>query len=580
MSLPRLGARWCASLLLLAACAAPLPGRAGTEVNHDAGLALSPYSETGDRLKIRTVSVEAKVRDGLAHTKLTTVFSNTVDQQCQASLDLTVPPDSVVTGYAYWFKGERIQAHLLDNDKAWEIYSTITSHHRDPAIMEQWYDTTYHLQIYPVEPRKDLRVEVSYVSPLESDARGLYYRLPLAAGESAYELDRFEATVTLAGVETYQVRDTGGSTMEPRDGDVVCRAVREHWKPTRDWLYRLQPRSRLHSEGQTVETAPGQGYFSVVLWAPRKLRQPELRISTPGVRAVHRKGFQRVVAGGRRLVVLGRYSGPAPIRLAFRDRRSGWVHSVLTPRPTATATMPVPVPKKLWGAAEIKAACGALGFHENKKALAGAARERVVRLSFDFGVMSPYTAWLAVPKSELEFYRKVKAEGRVETNAYSARGGDPLIRITTEESVTRVTAFLPTGEPIPMTRLPHGAWEGRFDMPAETAEGDYEVVLLIERADGQVRRLTLHYRIDRLAPAGQARMEREGDRLRLSVSADEDTQVVYALLPDGTKLPFRRPGKTGPFQLTAPAIALGGAPAEIVLIDGAHNVTRLRLDPR
>jgi hypothetical protein len=242
--------------------------------------------------------------------------------------------------------------------------------------------------------------------------------------------------------------------------------------------------------------------------------------------------------------------------------------------------MPVPVPKKLWGAAEITAACGALGFHENKKALAGAARERVVRLSFDFGVMSPYTAWLAVPKSELEFYRKVKAEGRVETNAYSARGGDPLIRITTEESVTRVTAFLPTGEPIPMTRHPHGAWEGRFDMPAETAEGDYEVVLLIERADGQVRRLTLHYRIDRLAPAGQARMEREGDRVRLSVSADEDTQVVYALLPDGTKLPFRRPGKTGPFQLTAPAIALGGAPAEIVLIDGAHNVTRLRLDPR
>ena len=72
------------------------PVHAGTEISHDSGLALSPYSETGARLKIKTVDVQGDVRNGLARTTLTTVFSNTIEQPCQASLDLTVPPAALI----------------------------------------------------------------------------------------------------------------------------------------------------------------------------------------------------------------------------------------------------------------------------------------------------------------------------------------------------------------------------------------------------------------------------------------------------------------------------------------------------
>jgi hypothetical protein len=568
------------TLLGFALCALLLgsrPGLAGTEINHDAGLALSPYSETADRLKIRTVAIQADVRNGLAATKLTTVFSNTIPTQCQASLDLTVPPDSVVTGYAYWFKGERIQAKLLDNDKAWEIYSTITSHHRDPAIMEQWYDTTYHLQIYPVEPQKDLRVEVSYVSPLESDENGFYYRLPLAAGPSKTKLDRFSTQVTFHGVETSRISDGESLTPQVAGDRVTYSAVRERWQPEQDWVFRIQPGGRRHeSYGEAIATSPGRGYFSLVLWTARALHRPQIRMESGRVRAVHQRGFTREVPAGRRLVVEGRYVRPGKVRFAFRDRRMNWTRAVLT---LPARGGPV-IPKKLWAASEIKRLSGALGHWEQRPELAGAKRQHVIRTSLDYGVMSPYTAWLAVPKTEYEFYLKTKKERRVETNADTARGGDPLIRITATPDVIRVTALLPTGEPVPMASLPKGVWEGRFDMPAETAEGLYQVVLLIERADGTVKRVTLGYRIDRKGPAGRALAERDGDTLRIRVAADQETKVAYLLLADGGKRFLKRDEQTGEFSGECPVFVLQNGAAEIVLVDGAHNVTRLRLDPR
>jgi hypothetical protein len=198
-------------------------------------------------------------------------------------------------------------------------------------------------------------------------------------------------------------------------------------------------------------------------------------------------------------------------------------------------------------------------------------------MSLGFGVMSPYTAWLAVPRSEFEFYKKMKAEGRVATNVRTARGGDPLVRVYATPDVVRVTAFLPTGEPVPLARH-NGVWEGRFDLPAETAEGDYEVLVLIERADGTVKRITLSYRIDRSGPAGRARLEREGGRWKVRVTADTDTRQAYLLLPDGSRLPLTAAGDHGEFEARLENAVPDGA--ELVLVDGAHNVTRLGLDLR
>jgi hypothetical protein len=219
-----------------------------------------------------------------------------------------------------------------------------------------------------------------------------------------------------------------------------------------------------------------------------------------------------------------------------------------------------------------------MGHWDNRPELKGKARAQVVRMSMAYGVVSPYTAWLAVPKSEYEFYLKHKDDSRAETNTSSARGGDPLIRIQAPHGVVRVSAFLPTGEPVPMVRLAGGVWQGRFDMPARTAEGLYRVTVLMTRSDGTIKRLTITYQIDRHRPAGRAGLKRSGDSATVSVAAGPGVKAAWVVLPSGKRLSLKRSGAA--FAVRCDASAFGGKPATVVLVDAAHNVTRLTLDPK
>lgn len=544
----------------------------------DSGIpGLSEFEESGTRghLTTKSVSVVADIRNGLVTTTLTTVFANTLTNQAQASLNLDVPHDSVVSGYAYWFKGQKVAAKLLDNDKAWEIYRVITSHQRDPAIMEQWGDCQYHLQVYPVEPGKDLRMEVHYVSPLESDKQGLYFRLPMPHGGAAPLLDSFNAKVTFRDASGRRVVGPGFN-ITVRRSDIVLTMSRSHWRQPTETRVRLLPRSaRFESIGLARATSGSSGFFNAVFWTPRRLTRPQIRVTGAGTHSVFTPGLTRKVPGGRRLLVVGRFAKPGPIRISIRDARMAWVTSVLV-GPTRKAG-PVAA-KRLWAASEIKRRCGSMGHWDNRPELKGKARTQVVRMSMAYGVVSPYTAWLAVPKSENEFYLKHKDDSRAETNTSSARGGDPLIRIQAPRGVVRVTAYLPTGEPVRMIKLADGAWEGRFDMPAQTAEGLYRVTVLLVHADGTVKRLTISYLINRHGPSGLAGVTRNGGSATVSVAAGAGVKAAWLVLPNGNRISLNRSGAT--FSIKCDAAALRRQPATVVLVDAAHNVTRLTLDPQ
>lgn len=562
---------WCAAWICLAAPHA----RAQFMDNGVPGLSEFEESETRGHLTTKSVSVVAEVRDGLVTTTLTTVFANTLTSQAQASLNLDVPHDSVVTGYAYWFKGAKVPAKLLDNDKAWEIYRVITSHQRDPAIMEQWGDCQYHLQVYPVEPRKDLRVEVHYVCPLESDKQGFFFRLPMPHGNAAPLLETFNARVVFRGTAAGRLAAPGFTT-SAAGKDTVLTMTHSNWRLPNETQIRILPRSpRYQTIGFARTTSGGSGFFSAVIWTPRRLAHPQVRVTGAAAYSVYTPGLTRTVPAGRRVLVVGRYRKPGRILVSLRDARMRWVTSVLNVAHQAVGPVPA---KKIWAASEIKRRCGSMGHWDSKPQLRGAARKQVIQMSMAYGVVSPYTAWLAVPASEYKFYLEHKDDNKAATNTYSARGGDPLIRIQAPRDLVRVSAFLPTGEPVPMVQVTKGVWEGRFDMPAQTAEGLYRVTVLLARRDGTIKRLTITYQINRHGPQGLAGLAVNGNTATVSVQPGPGVMAAWLVLPSGRRLTLERHGDA--FTVRCAASVFRGQPANVVLVDAAHNVTCLTLDPK
>ncbi len=543
------------------------------------GLQIWPGSETGEQMQIKSLSVRAVIHDGIAETTLTTIFRNDVPEQCQASLDLGVPRGGVVVGYSYWFKGERINAVLMDNDRAWEIYQTITSHGRDPAIMEQWGNERYHLQVYPVEPKKDLRVEIRYIAPLEGDRGVLFYQMPISHNGNMPQLESFEGEVRLRGLRREQVSDTlrlKPTTDESSKEELVYEVHKENWRPEKDWVVRLRRSQQTLAAYAAGGPSGGRdGFFVLVLSPNRPVKNARVRLS--GLRTWNvSPGRITIPNAGGTAIVTGRYFGEGILRVRLGKSRSlrAKVYLSKGPLPNSAAT-------KFYAARRIKDLCGRVEPWRadlSRRAL----RRTVVATSLRFGVVSPYTAWLAVPKSEMDFFRKLKAEGKTQTNAERVQGGDPYIDVNAPDDTVRVVALFPDGRIMNLERdSKTGHFRGQFDIPCLTPEGDYVVTLIIVSEDGRRRHVRLVYHVDRSAPNGQADKLSVSPGAPVTVTLKTETDVarveVFTPWNQRNSLTLRGDSWSGAIQVPDDAIP-GSYLVRFVITDGAHNQTIVTTD--
>jgi hypothetical protein len=87
-------------------------------------------------------------------------------------------------------------------------------------------------------------------------------------------------------------------------------------------------------------------------------------------------------------------------------------------------------------------------------------------------VVSNFTALLAIPQEELDYYRKVLAKQKCKpTRKRSAAGAATVYRGACAEEASLVVALFPDGD----IRTSNGTaakkvWDGRFDIPFGTPE--------------------------------------------------------------------------------------------------------------
>jgi Ca-activated chloride channel family protein len=75
--------------------------------------------------------------------------------------------------------GRETKAELLDADKARNIYEDIVRQMRDPALLEYSEQNIFKLRIFPIEPRSEKKISISYSQVLESDNNLFEYIYPL-----------------------------------------------------------------------------------------------------------------------------------------------------------------------------------------------------------------------------------------------------------------------------------------------------------------------------------------------------------------------------------------------------------------
>lgn len=150
-----------------------------------------------------------------------------------------------------------------------------------------------------------------------------------------------------------------------------------------------------------------------------------------------------------------------------------------------------------------------------------AAIDEIIALSKRYKFVTPYTSFLAAPRSLLR--------------PRTIRPGDPVLRVQADPSIRSVVAVFPFGLVKQMRFLAdEGVWETRFLAPVGMNDGQYACRLVLTDAAGRSFEEVKRFRIDSRPPTLSATVEpavaKAGDEVRIVVRADADARWIAARL--------------------------------------------------
>jgi Ca-activated chloride channel homolog len=194
-----------------------------------------------------------------------------------------------------------------------------------------------------------------------------------------------------------------------------------------------------------------------------------------------------------------------------------------------------------------------------------ASIDEIIRFSREFKFVTPYTSFLAAPRSLLR--------PRV------IRPGDPLIRVKTDSAIESVVALFPFGLTKSLRYLKEeDVWQTRFLAPADMADGTYPVRLILRDRDGRVYRESKTFVIASHPPMIHTRLDktryRAGETIRLRVSAPASARTIVARLYGAAPVDVRWNQQAGAntAEVMVPRLSPGTYQLTVIAEDVAHNI--------
>jgi len=163
----------------------------------------------GGVLEIREHEVKVTINNGVAVTEIEQVFVNTENRQVEALYTFPVPKGASVANFSMWIDGKEMIGEVVEKQRAREIYDSYKRKRQDPGLLEQTDYKTFEMRIFPIGPRAEQKVQVTYYQELDYDHNRATYVYPLATvtrsgidqrttGKFAFSLDARSAVPIVA----------------------------------------------------------------------------------------------------------------------------------------------------------------------------------------------------------------------------------------------------------------------------------------------------------------------------------------------------------------------------------------------
>ncbi len=192
--------------------------------------------------------------------------------------------------------------------------------------------------------------------------------------------------------------------------------------------------------------------------------------------------------------------------------------------------------------------------------------DEIIRLSKKYKFVTPYTSFLAAPRSLLR--------------PRLIRPGDPVLRVRTDETIASVVAVFPFGLTKPLKYLPEEkVWQTRFLAPDSMTDGTHTVQMVLRDKNGRTYREGKTFIIASKQPLVSVKLEsasvRAGSTLSVMAKATELTRTITAKIVGvaPARLQWNEQKRVNIGQLTIPkTLPPGKYMVKVTAEDVAHNV--------
>ncbi len=130
-------------------------------------------------LEVTYHHVNVKIDGQVATTSVDQEFYNPNPSRLEGTYLFPVTKGAQIDRFSMDIGGKQVQAELLPAEKAHKIYEEIVRKARDPALLEYADRDVFKVRIFPIEPRSNKRIKISYTQLLKADDGLVSYIYPL-----------------------------------------------------------------------------------------------------------------------------------------------------------------------------------------------------------------------------------------------------------------------------------------------------------------------------------------------------------------------------------------------------------------
>jgi Ca-activated chloride channel family protein len=150
-------------------------------------------------LPVKSIRLDTKISAQVATTHVEQIFRNDSDATLEGTYFFPIPETASVSEFAIWDGDRRLVGEVRSRAEARRIYDEIVRKQRDPGLLEYAGKDLFQASIFPIPPRSDKKLELTYTQVLRAESGTVSYRYPLGTNHNLASIGRVSGALEIEG---------------------------------------------------------------------------------------------------------------------------------------------------------------------------------------------------------------------------------------------------------------------------------------------------------------------------------------------------------------------------------------------